>query len=88
MNTDDFCNPAFIRRECIKIFKEGKRYQSLIDKINVAFAGDEEMIDFVLQERPDWDGPGDKVYYSWLIEQDDEDIEEWATVAIGRAKPN
>lgn len=82
------CNPAFIRRECIRIFKAGKRYQPLINKINLAFSGDDEMIDFVLQERPEWESPGGQVYYPWLVEQDDQDIEEWAVVAAGRVKPN
>jgi len=65
-------------------YKDSDAFNGVVSKIYLEFGDDEELIDFLLDDRPTWVCDGVGHYLEWLRVTPIYEIAEWAYRAIGR----
>jgi hypothetical protein len=78
-------DPIWVRNECMRLFKERGGEKDLLARIEVLFSENEEMVDFVMRDRPEFDHES-VPYLIWLENQDDETITDWAEAAFNKSR--
>jgi len=78
-------DPIWVRDECLRLFRARGGERDLRERIEALFPENEEMVDFLMQERLDFE-EASVPYLIWLENQDNETIMDWAEAAFNKAK--